>query len=478
MNLRALAFLVAVVFVATTCAPHPKAALTQPRGPDVASGRSNAGINKIRHVIVIMQENRSFDSYFGTYPGADGIPMRHGRPTVCIPDPSSHRCVRPFYDPSLVNEGGPHSARAAQADVRGGRMNGFLAEAIRGRRGCRRDALNPDCTATAGRSGIPDVMGWHDARQIPNYWAYAHRFVLQDHMFEPIGSWSLPSHLEMVSAWSATCHPPTDPTACRTNVGLRRGQASRSGGKTSLIYPWTDVTYLLHRAGVSWAYYVAPGTRPDCVTGQMFCPAQPQSAGTPGIWNPLPRFRTVRRDHQLGNVRAVSSFRKAAQKGTLPAVSWIVPSGRVSEHPPNSISAGQAWVTKLIDAVMKGPDWNSSAIFLSWDDWGGFYDHMPPPPGSGWGPRVPGLVISPYARRGFVDHQNLTSIAYLKFIEDVFLGGQRINPATDGRPDSRPGVAESSPLLGNLVRDFNFNRKPRPPLILPPYAHPGRPSIP
>jgi hypothetical protein len=99
---------------------------------------------------------------------------------------------------------------------------------------------------------------------------------------------------------------------------------------------------------------------------------------------------------------------------------------------------------------MEGPDWDSTAIFLSWDDWGGFYDHVVPPQidDNGYGLRVPGLVISPYAKRGYIDHQVLSSDAYLKFIEDDFLGGARLDPKTDGRPDPRPDVRENQKLLG------------------------------
>jgi phospholipase C len=126
-------------------------------------------------------------------------------------------------------------------------------------------------------------------------------------------------------------------------------------------------------------------------------------------------------------------------------------------------------VTRLINAVMRSPDWSSTAIFLAWDDWGGFYDHVDPPKvdGAGYGLRVPGIVISPYARRGYIDHQNLSFDAYAKFIEDDFLGGQRLDPATDGRPDPRPDVRESLPQAGDLRRDFDFSQQPRPPLVLP-----------
>jgi phospholipase C len=148
----------------------------------------------------------------------------------------------------------------------------------------------------------------------------------------------------------------------------------------------------------------------------------------------------------------------------------VVPDEQHSEHAPASIHAGQAYVTNLINSIMQGPDWDSTAILLTWDDWGGFYDHVVPPTvdQNGYGLRVPALVISPYARRGYVDHQTLSFDAYLKFIEDLFLDGQRLNPATDGRPDSRPTVRESAPQLGNLLQDFDFTQPPRPSLILNP----------
>jgi hypothetical protein len=122
---------------------------------------------------------------------------------------------------------------------------------------------------------------------------------------------------------------------------------------------------------------------------------------------------------------------------------------------------------------MNGPDWSSTAIFLGWDDWGGFYDHVAPPvvDQNGYGLRVPGIVISPYAKQGYVDHQTLSFDAYLKFIEDDFLDGQRLDPNTDGRPDPRPDVRENAAVLGDLASDFDFTQDPRPPLLLP--VHPA-----
>ena len=122
----------------------------------------------------------------------------------------------------------------------------------------------------------------------------------------------------------------------------------------------------------------------------------------------------------------------------------------------------------MINQVMQGPDWDSTAIFLAWDDWGGFYDHLNPPTSSanGFGLRVPSLLISPYAKQGYIDHGVYSFDSYQKFIEDVFLGGSRLDPTTDGRPDPRPVVAENYPGLADLADDFDFTQEPRPPFII------------
>ena len=425
---------------------------------------------KIKHIIVIMQENRSFDEYFGIYPGADGIPMQNGVPTVCVPDPSTKTCVKPYHNPKDINAGGPHAAASAVTDIAGGKMDGFITSFRNAQKSC----TNPD-TPGCVKGVTPDVMGWHDAREIPNYWAYAGNFVLQDHMFEPNASWSLPSHLFMVSAWSAKCSKPGDPASC---VNALDGPSGLNVSKND--YAWTDLTYLMYKGNVSWAYYLSEGNEPDCENDAMLCQPKPQSRNVPGIWNPLPAFDTVKQDQQLSNIQPIDKFFTAAKAGTLPAVAWIAPENNVSEHPPAKVSAGQAYVTGLINAVMQGPDWDSTVILLSWDDWGGFYDHVVPPKvdQNGYGLRVPGLVISPYAKKGFIDHETLSFDAYLKLIEDVFLGGQRLDPATDGRPDPRPTVRENVPQLGDLINDFNFGQSPRPGLILPTNPKPGPASLP
>jgi phospholipase C len=443
---------------------------------------TGSGIRKIKHVVVIMQENRSFDSYFGTYPGADGIPAQNGTFTVCVPDPATKRCQAPYHDPSDINGGAAHNSSAAVTAIAGGRMDGFVTVARQSARGCA-VTQDPACAS----SSTPDVTGYHDAREIPNYWTYAKDFTLNDHLFEPVASWSLPDHNYLVSGWSASCTSPAS-SSCTNNIVGPRSPAQQqrlvdraiATGTAPVSDAWTDITYLLYKNHVSWGYYIENGSEPDCVDGAATCPQRAQSYKTPGIWNPLPLFTDVQQDGQLRNVQPVQKFLKAASAGTLPAVSWINPSQTNSEHPPASVHEGQAWVTNLIDHLMRGPDWNSTAIFLSWDDWGGFYDHVAPPvvDGNGYGLRVPALVISPYAKQGFIDHQTLSHDAYLKFIEDDFLAGARLNPATDGRPDPRPTVRETVPQLGDLTKDFNFNQSPRPPIVLSVNPPPGSASQP
>ena len=443
------------------------------------AGRSHAhaaslvGIHKIRHVVVIMQENRSFDSYFGTFPGADGIPRKNGRFTVCVPDPRAGICQRPYHDRLNRNTGGPHEHFDAIRDINGGKMDGFLRQA---RRGLAPACLSsPDAPICSFGALHPDVMGYHDWREIPNYWTYARQFVLQDRMFQPDTSWSLPAHLFMVSEWSARCRRKGDPMSCVNAIEnpLAPPHEPQNPTNRKPDYAWTDLTYLMHRKHVPWAYYVFAGAQPDCDDGAAACRPVKQSAATPGIWNPLPWFATVRRDHQLRNIKPMRSFYVAARRGTLPAVSWVTPNNHFSEHPPNLVTNGQAFVTGVVNAVMRSRDWSSTAIFLAWDDWGGFYDHVEPPQVdiNGYGLRVPALVISPYARRGYIDHQTLSFDAYAKFIEDDFLGSARLDPKTDGRPDPRPTVRENASQLGNLVSDFNFNQRPRRPLLLLLHPH-------
>jgi phospholipase C len=459
-----------------TLDPSPSAAgssATSAQAPtSVPSREPLHGIEHLQHLIFIVQENRSFDHYFGTFPGADGIPVDdRGSFTVCAPDPVTEICAPPYHDDTAVDNGGPHNWAASDSDIDGGRMDGFARSARRVTTGCR--AGEAGCEASLGPDGQPDVMGYHDAREIPNYWAYAEHYLLQDRMFAPSDSWTLPSHLFLVSGWSALCSDPWDPMTCREDVHLRDVVDPKHGWHRPVLWGWTDITYLLERAGVSWAFYA----------GTNLCTSRPcpPKADTP-IQDVLRSFATVREDRSLRNIHPHADFIRALGEHSLPSVSWIVPGrGGISEHPGTGapVQEGQAYVTRLINAVMRSSSWSTSAIFLTWDDWGGFYDHVRPPvvDDLGYGIRVPGLVISPWVRPG-VDHQTLSFDAYLKLIEDVFLGGARLDPKTDGRPDPRPVVREELRLLGDLRNEFDFRQDPLPRLLLPPEPPPGPASTP
>jgi phospholipase C len=420
-------------------------------------------INKIDHVVVIMQENRSFDTYFGMYPGADGFTLDENQlPTACVPDPRNGGCVKPYHDPTDVQYGGPHGAAPEARDINNGAMDGFIAS---WEQACPKNVHASSC---GGSKPVPDVMSYKLRADIPNYWAYADNYVLFDHFFAPAASWSLPNHLYAVSGWSARCYQLGDPMSCENDSDTPDVQTAPGGGVAH--YDWTSSTTLLNNAGVPWAYYVFDGTEPDCWNGDVVtCPAVKQNTKTGSIWNPLPRFTDVQQNGQVGNVQSVQNMVGAARAGTLPAVSWVIPSGVVSEHPPNKVSSGEAYTTYLVNELMKSPDWDSTAIFITWDEFGGFYDHVAPPKvdANGYGIRVPLLVISPYAKRGVVDHSSSSFDSTLKFVEDRFLGSQRLDPTTDGRPDPRPTVRENAPTVGDLRTAFDFTQPPRAGVLLP-----------
>jgi len=420
-------------------------------------------------VIIIVQENRSFDHYFGTFPGADGIPMLpDGTPKPCVPDPVLGHCVRPYHSTNQYAQGGPHDYPAATADVDAGKMDGFVRADITYTTDCAiaRKRSTTMCRRFLGPALQPDSMSYHTGREIPNYWTYARHYSLQDHMFAPTDGWTLPSHLFLFSGWAASCSDPLDPMTCRSNINLNK-QSQRYHYGDAPVFGWTDITYLLDKADVRWNVFMGKGT---CL--EKPCKRTPGPYGITVVSkNPLPGFVDVVQSNDYSHFKTHERFMEQARAGTLPSVSWIVPGNRASEHPGSDapIRDGQAYVTRLVNSVMRGPDWGSSAIFLTWDDWGGFYDHVQPPvvDQNGYGLRVPSLVISPWVRRG-VDHHIYSFDAYLRFLEDLFLGGQRLDPKTDGRPDPRPTVREDLSILSDLRSAFDFTQEPLPKTVLDP----------
>lgn len=412
---------------------------------------SATATSPIQHIVVLMLENHSFDNLFGTFPGANGLPTG-----VCLAQASSSKsCVSLFHNPGGYPGDLPHEHNAAVADIDNGKMDGFVKQ--------QQKACN--CTRT-------DAAGYFTQSDIPAFWRYAQTFTLQDNLFENVSSWSLPSHLSIVSDWDAACTSPTDPMSCTSTPMI--GFTNWNKWPAPNAEPWTDLTYLMHTHGVSWRYYDADGTQPVC--SPSGCTMTATSGGTHYWWNPLPWFTDVQQDGELGNISTQSAFFSAVASNTLPSVSWVIPNNAQSGHPNISVNAGsEQFAVSVVNAIESSPEWANTVILLAWDDWGGEYDHVAPPAvdSFGYGLRVPGIVISPYARKGYIDNQRLSFDAYNKFIEDTFMGGQRIDPESDGRPDSRPSVREANPLLGDVANDLDFSQTPSPPMLLPTVTTPA-----
>ena len=437
----------------------------------------------IQHVIIIMQENRSFDQYFGSFPGANGPP-----PGTCVPlNPAYPQkgCVAPFHDPHDDNAGGPHSSPDAQADLDDGittdKMDGFVhQQTVYTRVNCH----GSNCGVV--RDGIVrhDVMGYHTDAEIPNYWAYAEHFVLQDQMFEGMRSWSFPSHLELTSEWSASCSKQFDAMSCVTDPFAKTFKPN-----PQVTYPWVNLFQLLDVNGVSWKYYLGSGAEPDCEDGEMTCEPQAQAPTVPSIWNPAPYYGSVKAGGQsyiASHNPPLDQFLKDVTAEQLPAVSWIVPSDSYSEHPARGVTTGMEYVTSLVNAIMQSPTyWSNTAIFIVWDDWGGFYDHVAPPnvdtnhthtPIQGYGLRVGAMMVSAWARAGMVDHQLLSLDSYAMFFENLFANGARLDPEALGNPDNRPDIRDEITEVtfpdgsiepeGDLLAEFDFSQTPLSPLVL------------
>ena len=403
-------------------------------GPSPSPTSSPGGGASVKHVVIIEMENRSFDHYFGTYPGVNGIPANPN----CNPDPQTSQCIYPFHQTDPVNYGGPHDPGAMGTDLDGGKLDGFIISAE-----TQPQKIDPR---------PDDVMGYHTCADIPVYCQYAAQGTLADNHFAATSAWSVMAHLYLVSGWSANC-PTTDPMSC---------VSSNDVNYTTDNYSWTDITWLLHSHGVSWGYFMygRVPVPPEEPVGPVYDGGDDENPGPnaflrPTAWDPLPGFLDVRLDGELQNVRPGTDFAAMAASGTLPTVSWLIPSFVRSDHPSAPISKGQTWVQNQVNEVLSGPEASSTLILLTWDEWGGFYDHVIPPvvDYGGYGFRTPLILLGPMVKQGFIDHQLLTSDSYLRLIEDLYLGSARID-ANDGRPDSRPDVREIVPGLGDLRFDL------------------------
>ncbi|MCX2728252.1 alkaline phosphatase family protein [Thermomicrobium sp. 4228-Ro] len=365
----------------------------------------------IRHFIVLMQENHTFDNYFGTYPGADGLP-----PETCMPldptDPASE-CVEPFHIGSLPIEDLDHSSITFRRQHNGGRMDGFIW-ALRLR--------NQD-----GRI----AMGYYDGRDLPYYWNLASEYVLFDRFFSSAHGGSVWNHMYWIAGVP----------------GSDKNSIPADGFPNDIV----TIFDRLEEAGITWKFYIQ-NYDPSITYRTRTEIAGPRAAQV--VWCPLLAMPRYLDDPDLfRHIVPLDEYFTDLQNGTLPEVAYIVPSG-ASEHPPGSIQAGQRFVRSLIQALMRSPSWHQSAFMVTYDDWGGWYDHVPPPQVDdyGYGFRVPAFLVSPYAKRGFIDSTTYDFTSILKFIEENW----NLEPLA-----ARDAAATS------LANAFDFESPPRAPVFIP-----------
>jgi phospholipase C len=375
-----------------------------------------AGLTKIQHIIFIIKENRTFDTYFGTYPGADGatsatistgqvIPLGH-TPDQTPRDIAGHG----WYD--------------AIAGTDNGAMDQF--------------DLIPGASINGDMLGLTQLT----QKDIPNYFAYAQNFVLADKMYSSMKGASWANHLYLVGAQAggAFTIPKTTVNSwgCDANP-TASVQVWDADDTVSAPFPCFDFQTLadeLQAAGISWKFYAPPQSDPSYVYSAL-----------DGI-NHI-RFGPL----WTTNVVSDTQFATDAKNGNLPAVSWVVMRATSNEHPPSGSCAGENWTVAQMNALMQGSDWSTSAVFLTWDDFGGFYDHVPPPTLDkfGLGPRVPLLIISPYAKKNFVSHTQYEFSSVLKFIEERY---------------GLSALTERDATANDTTDSFDFTQTARGPFIL------------
>jgi len=382
-----------------------------------AAGR---GVQKIQHIVFLIKENRSFDNYFGTFSGADGATT--GKTSSGNVVPLTHT---PDQTPFDIG----HSWKDALIAIDGGTMSKF------------------DQVANGDQDGYLLPYTQLGRADIPNYFAYARNFVLADRMFSSMAGPSLPNHLYTVAAQDGGTldnpHPNRYNWGCDSDEG-QTVPVQKPDGTVTMEPPCFDFQTLadsLERAHISWKYYAPP-------------------KGQYGYqWSTLDAIHHIR-ESELWNERVVNDnqFIADAKTGNLPAVSWLV-TGDASEHPPLSTCAGENWTVQQLNALMQGPAWNSTVVFLTWDDFGGFYDHVPPPVRGNYhlGPRVPLLIISPYAKKGYVSHTQYEFSSFLKFVELRF---------------GLPALNQDDAKANDMLDSFDIDQQPLPTLILQPRSCP------
>jgi phospholipase C len=360
-----------------------------------ASVTSSSQPTPIKHIFIFVEENHTFDNFFGIYPGVNGIAN-----AVPQQDPNSTQRFAPFeINKATIAKDLCHLTPCARADFNNGKMDSFIA---------------------GEKTNV--TMGYFNPKLIPYYWDYASQYVLMDNYFTSAMTQSLPNHIYML--------------------------AGQSGGTMNNImashFTFPTIVDELDAAHVTWRYYA----------GEHYA--------TNG-WNPLPSSSTYLKTHpNLQGINETTDFVTDIAKPNFPSVAWVMPAtDQISEHPPYNITAGQIQVVSEINAIMKSQYWSTSAIILTWDDYGGWYDHVIPPQLDqyGLGFRVPTLIISPFAKHGFIDHTLSEHSSTLKLIEKVF------NVSSLGTRDA--GASD-------LLEAFDFSQQPRHSLVLPGHFVPDR----
>jgi phospholipase C len=383
----------------------------------VPPGSGSAG--NIQHIVFIVKENRSFDTYFGTFPGANGATTAKlsSGSTITLghtPDPASHDIGHVWHDAHIA--------------VDGGQMDRFDQEF--------------DCSV----NGDNLCLTQFNQTDIPNYWSYAQTYELADEAFSNVASGSYPAHLALVAGSNLDTldNPHSSNPAqwgCDASAGTTVPSMDPTSYVVSAVFPCftaTTMGNLADSASVSWRAYTAIN-----------------STQSGYIYNPFRSFSSIFDGADWGTkVMAVSNFITDAQAGSLPSLSWVTPPSAETDHPPDSVCVGENWTVRQINAVMQGPasQWNSTVIILAWDDWGGFYDHAPPPYRDqfGLGLRVPFIIISPWAIQG-VYHTEVEFASVLRFMEETF---------------NLPSLGAADLVANDMQDAFNFSQTPLPPLVL------------
>ena len=384
----------------------------------------------IEHVVVVVQENRSFDNLFEGFPGADTSPtglcynaQTRQEQTMTL-QPSGWAFLPPKIDL-------PHSFTASVVDYDKGRMDGF----------CNADVL-PGVTA-----GYLAYYYMNPSLVAP-YRAMAQQYVLADRMFPTEFGGSFPQHLNLIAGNDElTPHTAvaTDPNATPWGCDAPAGSVVNVVNERRFLRPgpfpcftqFKTIADSLDAAGVSWKYY-APSVRGS--TGGA-------------LWNAFDAIKAVRYGSDWANVVSPETSFLTDARTSLAGVTWVIPSYTNSDHPGSNSGTGPSWVASVVNAVGRSRFWRSTAIVVLWDDWGGLYDNVPPPQLDyrGLGVRVPCIVISPYAKTGYVSHTQYEYGSILRFIEETF-GLPALGPASAGYTDAR---------AASIVDGFDFTQTPR-----------------